>query len=216
MAAQQLQMQSWLNTGTNEERVEKMVSLGVERETAELATGENLEWRVVRTDAQRETAILFLPCDALSSASLYLLESTSHSWHVTDVVGFDCHYDDSVSVGVTALRSPKADDVFVHHECEGRGTGFLQQNFNVFVVASSKLKLVLSTKEILKESDWPETHVLNQRSSFALTRATRDGSGGIEEKRRTEKNGKRIVETRTFRWSPKEFRFVPSPFVKVK
>jgi hypothetical protein len=209
-------MQTWLNTGKNEERIDKIVSLAVKREVAELANGEDVEWHVLRTNPHRELAVLFLPCDALSSASLYLLETTNHSWHVTDVVGFDCHYDDAVSVGVAALRSANADDVLVHHECEGHGIGFLQQNFNVFVVPSSRLKLALSTKEIVKESDWPATYEPNQRSSFALTQATREDSGVIEETRRTEKNGKLTVETRAFRWSPKEFRFVPSPFAKVK
>jgi len=209
-------MQRWLNTGTDEERVEKIVSLGVGRESAELASGEDVEWRAVRSKSHHPAAILFLACGGLYGASLYLLKSTTQGWHVTDAVGFDCHYDESVSVGVQALHRPHVDDVLVHHECEGHGTGFVQQNFNVFVIDSSKLELALSAEEVLKENDWPKTYVVSQRSSFALTAATFDGSGSIEETRRTEKNGKLTVEKRTFQWSPKKFCFAPSPFVKVK
>jgi hypothetical protein len=161
-------------------------------------------------------ALLFMPCGALSSSFLYTLKRTDHGWRVADEVGFDCHYDDSVSFEVASLRSPDVDDVLVHHECEGHGTGFVQQDFNVFVIVSSRFKLVLNTKEIVKESGWPDSHELVQRSSFATTPTAGAGSRVIEETRRTKENGKLTVEKRDFHWSPTEFRFVPSQFLKVK
>lgn len=214
--AQQLHMEGWLNTGTDADRVQKMVSLGVKQESAELAVGDKVKWRVIRSESRQENALLFIPCGAVSSSFLYLLVSTGHSWRVADEVDFDCHYDDSVSFDAASLRSADVDDVLVHHECEGHGTGFVQQNFNVFVIVSSKFKLVLNTKEIIKASGWPDGHELNQRSSFAVTPNPRTDSHIIEETRRTRENGKLAIEKREFRWSPTEFRFVPSRFIKVK
>jgi hypothetical protein len=211
--AQHSQMQKWLNTGTKEERVDKIVSLGVEQEPAELAVDDEVEWRVIRSETHQEMALLFMPCNGLSSSLLYLLKGTDQGWRVADEVGFDCHYDESVSFEVASLRSPKVDDVLVHHECEGRGTGFVQQNFNVFAIVSSRFKLVLSTDEIVIESD--DRYELDQRSSFA-TRSTGAGSRVLEETRRSKENGKLTVEKRIFHWSPTESRFIPSQFVKVK
>jgi hypothetical protein len=216
--AQPSVMELWLNTGTDEERAQKIVSLGVERETAELKVKEKVKWRPVRSESHRETAILFLPCGALSDTSfLYLLESTDHVWHVTDRVGFDCHYDDSVSFDVVELRSPYVGDVLVHHECEAHGTGLVQQNFNVFAVVSSRFKLVLNTEEIFKASGYPaESHEFNQRSSFTIIPTTRSVSRVIQETRCTTENGRLTIQKREFRWSPAKFRFLPSPFVKVE
>ena len=212
----QSNMEDWLNTGTEEVRVQKLISLGVERHAAELKVKEKIKWRLIRSESHHEIALLFLPCGALSDTSfLYLLESTDHVWHVTDRVGFDCHYDDSVSFEVAALRSPDVDDVLVHHECEGHGTGFLQQNFKVFAVASSRFKLVLNTEEILKVSGWPGSHELNQRSLFATIRSGGTDLGFIQETRCTEDNGRLTIQERKFRWSPAMFRFLPSQFVKV-
>jgi hypothetical protein len=215
LVAQQLPMRQWLNTGTHKEQVDKIVSLGVERKSAELAAGKKVDWRAIRGESRRKMAILFIPCN-LDSASLNLLEGSGQKWHVTDGVSFDCHYDSSVSLEVVALRTPNVDDVLIHHECEGHGTGILQQNFNVFAIVGSRLQRVLNTEEVLKVFGWPGAHEIDQRSSFILTPATRSGSGVIKETIDKKDNGTVTVEKREFYWSPAESLFLPSPFVKVK
>jgi hypothetical protein len=209
-------MEKYLNTGTHEERVQKILSLGAKRESAELGSDDPVKWRVIRSDSPQETALLFTPCGPLDSSFLYLLKKTDHTWRVVDDVGFDCHYDNSVSFEVASLRNPNVDDVLVHHECEEHGTGLVKQNFNVFAIVSSRFKLVLSTEEIVKESGWPGGGEVDQQSVFAAMPTTGTGSGIIGETRNIKDNGTLTVEKRYFRWSQMRFRFVPSKFVKVK
>jgi len=214
--AQRPQMEEYLNSGTDEERVQKILSLGAKRESAELAFGDQVKWRVIRSDPRQEMALLFTPCGSLYASILYLLKNTDHGWRVVDDVGFDCHYDNNVYFEVASLRRSNIDDVPVHHECEEHGTGFVKQNFNVFAIVSSRFKLVLSTEEIVKASGWPGGGELDQLSLFATVQTTGAGPRIIEETRNTKENGNLTVEKRDFRWSQMRFRFVPSKFVKVK
>jgi hypothetical protein len=214
--AQQSQMEEFLNTGSDAERVQKLLSFGARRESAELASGSEVKWRVIRSDSPQEMALLFAPCGSLYASFLYLLKNTDHGWRVVDDVGFDCHYDNSVSFEVASIRRPNVDDVLVHHECEEHGTGYVKQNFNVFAIVSSKFKLVLNTEEIVKASGWPGGGELDQQSLFAAMQTTGAGSGVIEETRNTKENENLTVEKRDFRWSRVRFRFIPSKFVKVK
>lgn len=209
--AQQSDMEQWLTTGTNEARMQRFAALGVEPETAELAGG-GLKWRPIRTQSHQDLAILFLPCGSLDSAYLYLVLSTDHGWHVIDNRGFDCHYDEKVSFEIAPLRSPDVDDVLVHHECEGHDTGFLQVNFNVFAIVSSKFKLLLNSEEVLKVNGWPGMDDLDQRSTFAATSAM---PAVIEETRCTRKKGTVILEGRKFQWSESRLRYLPSRLVEI-
>jgi hypothetical protein len=212
--AQQPDMKRWLNTGTNEERTQKLVSLGIGRDEAELAVGDEVQWRTVRSESRRKLAVLFAPCGGLESAYLYLLQSGETGWHVTDSKGFDCHYDDSVSIETAPLRGPDADEVLVHHECEDHGTGLLHQDFNVFAVDTSRLRLVLDVQEVVLVSGWPGVPERLQRSAFTLVPTPGLPSQTIEETRCTRLNGKLTIWERSFHWSPASFHFAPSTFVK--
>ena len=214
--AQQSQMEGYLNSGSDAERVQKLLSLGAKRESAELLSGGELKWREIRSDSPQEMALLFAPCGSFYGSSLYLLKSTDHGWRIVDDVGFDCHYDNNVSFEVVSLRRPNVDDVLVHHECEEHGTGFVKQNFNVFAIVSSKFRLVLNTEEIVKASGWPGGGELDQQSAFVTMPTTGARSGIIEETRNSNENGNLTVEKRHFRWSKMRFRFIRSKFVKVK
>jgi len=214
--AQRSQMEEYLNSGTDEERVQKILSLGAKRESAELASGDQMKWRVIRSDPHQEMALLFTPCGSLYASFLYLLKNTDHGWRVVDDVGFDCHYDNNVYFEVASLRRSNIDDALVHHECEEHGTGFVKQNFNVFAIVSARFKLVLSTEEIVKASGWPGGGDLDQQSLFATIQATGTDLRIIEETRNTKENGNLTVEKRDFRWSQMRFRFVRSKFVKVR
>jgi hypothetical protein len=214
--AQQSQMEEYLNTGSDAERVQKLISLGVKPESAEFTSGDEVKWRVIRSESSQEMALLFAPCGAVYASFLFLLKNTDHGWRVVDDVGFDCHYDNNVSFEVASLRRPNVDDVLVHHECEEHGTGFVKQDFNVFAIVSSKFKLVLNTEEIVNASGWPGGGELDQQSVFVTMPTTGAGSGIIEETRNSKENGNLTVEKRNFRWSQMRFRFTPSRFVKVK
>jgi hypothetical protein len=214
--AQQSQMEEYLNTGSDPERVQKLLSLGAKRESAELTSGDQVKWRAIRSDSPQKMALLFMPCGSLYASFLDLLKNTGQGWRVVDEVGFDCHYDNSVSFEVASLRRPSVDDVLVHHECEEHGTGYVKQNLNVFVIVSSRFKLVLNTEEIVRKSGWPGGGELDQQSLFATMPTIGAGSGAIEETRNIKENGNLTVEKRDFRWSKIRFRLVPSKFIKVK
>jgi len=136
-------------------------------------------------------------------------------WQVRDRVGFDCHYDDSVSVETTPLQNPNVDDVLVHHECEERGTGYVEQHFKVFAVSSGKFKIILDTKEVVKESGWPKKNEFRLRSKFAVLSSEQSASRILEETQCVNDNGKISVQQRRFNWNESAFLLVPTDFVKV-
>jgi hypothetical protein len=217
--AQQPNMRLWLNTGTEEQRIQRLVALGVEPETADHATS-SIEpmvlWWSVRSESRQQYAILFLPC-SFDSAHLYLMQGTGEDWHTSDRVEFDCHYDNSVSVDISPIRRPTVDDVLVHHVSEGHGTGFSQQNFKVLLVSEGKLKIVLDTEEVLSVSHVPVgSYDLLQRSTFVTIPSVRSHSRVIEETRSTTLNGNLTVQRRHFRWAPSTNRYVPSKFSSVE
>jgi hypothetical protein len=214
--AQQSNMNRWLNAGSAEQRTEKLVSLGIKPEEARSAAEDAVQWRLVRREPRPQLAVLFVPCGAFDGAALYLLTTADDRWHVTDRTGFDCHYDESLSFETTPLRRADVDDVLVHHECEERGTGFVQQNFNVYAVDSSKFKRILDSEETVRDMGTAGgKYDLLQRSFFATVPTSESTARAIEETRCSNLNGKLTIQTRTFRWSAAAFRFVPSKFAKV-
>jgi hypothetical protein len=214
--AQRTEMSKWLNTGSHDERTQKLVSLGIRRGEADLAPyDEDFVWRRIRSESEREVAVLFLPCGGMFSASIHVVENRNGRWHVTDSAGFDCHYDESVSFEVAALRNPDSDDVLVHHNCVEYGTGFVQQNFGVFIVRSGKLKLVLDSKEAVDDQgSTGEKYQLRLRSKFVPVGAG-EHSGIIEETRCQRLNGRLSIQRRQFAWDEAVFRFHASKFVRV-
>jgi hypothetical protein len=86
LSAAQDSPMKWLNSGTVEERRQKLLSLGVGREAAELATIEKDEvrWQILGGEAHDRYAVLFLPCNGMETAYLYLLKRTEKSWNVAD------------------------------------------------------------------------------------------------------------------------------------
>lgn len=217
--AQEPNMKLWLNAGTQEQRLQRLVALGVEREAADQATSSiepTIQWWPVRSESQQQYAVLFLPC-SLDSAYLYLMRGTGEDWHPSDRAEFDCHYDDSVSVELSPIRMPKVDDVLVHHASEGHGTGFSQQNFKVFVVSEGRLKIVLDTEEVFSVSRVPVgSYELIQRSTFVTIPAVRSHIHVIEETRSTILNGNLTVQRRLFRWAPSTSNYVPLKFSSVE
>lgn len=214
--SQSLNMSRWLNTGNEKERTRKLVALGVEEEQARLAASDTVEWRPIKGESDRKLAILFTPCGTFDASNLYLLESGSAGWHVTDTVGFDCHYDESLSVETASVRYPNIDDVLVHHECEERGTGYVEQHFNVFAVDSGKFRIVLNTKEVVKESRWPQKYEFRLTSTFALLAPEESAARILQETQCVNENGEISIQKRRFSWNESAFRLVPADFVKVQ
>jgi hypothetical protein len=221
VAAQRADMSEWLNTGTKEERVKRLVSLGVERKTADdepLSLEPKIGWLPIRNETSQRYAILFLPCaTGMDEANLYLMKSDSGKWQIGDHVEVDCHYDFSVSVEISPIRKSTVDEVLVHHAGAGRGTGISLQDFEVFDVFEGKLKLVLDVEEVVNESRTPiGSYDLLQRSIFVAIPTVGSQSRVIEETRSSNLNGKLTVQRRIFRWDESKSCYQPSRFSSVE
>lgn len=219
LMAQQTDMKVWLNSETKEERTRRLVSLGVERDTADEITSpteHTVGWLPIRSEKPQEYAILFLPC-GLDLANLYLMKSDGREWHVSDHVELDCHYDGTVSVEISPIRKSMVDEVLVHHASVAHGTGLSQQNFRVFDVVSEKLRVVLDVEEAIVASAVPVgSRELFQQSVFVTIPTAGSQSRAIEETRSITLNGRRTVQRRVFRWDESKGRYQPSRFTGVE
>jgi len=221
-SAQPREMEEWLDSGDAQEKVKRLVSLGVEpEEAAELTWNANVyaHWIPIRTEPRLQNAILFLPC-IRDNAHIYLLTHESESWHVTNWEKTDCHYDDSVSIEIIPIRNPALDEVVVHHVGAGHGAGVSMQDFNVFAISSGKLKIELDAEEVVKISRphlySSERYDFIQRSTFVLIPTSHSHSCVIDETRSTTLNDKLTVQRRQFRWNASRGRYLPSKFSPVE
>jgi len=215
-APQHNDMRMQLNAGTKEERIQQLVALGVEQKTADEALSPIdpvVEWQPIRTESRQQYAILFLPC-TVDSAYLYLMKNVGEEWKISDSADFDCHYDNSVSIGISPARESAVDDVLVHHVSEAHGTGVSFQHFKVITVTEGKLKVVLDTEEVVEASHVVPVgrYNLHQQSTFVVIPVVHSHSVVIEETRSTVLNDKLTVSRRRFRWAGNRYvrtRFVP-------
>jgi hypothetical protein len=213
---------NWVNE--IEHTAERLVSLGVERETASAFAdshrkerGPNVQWTTFRDGTQAHFAVLFLPCTWFQRAYLYAVGQIDGIWGVTDRAILDCHYDDSVSTGVDRIRDSNRDEIVVHHTCAGHGTGYLEQDLNIFTLAHGKLKVELETEEVLNVFRVGGTrHDLQQRSTFTIIPISHSRSRAIEETRSSTLNDRLMVQRRVFRWDPTKAGYTPSAFTTVE
>lgn len=208
-------MQEWVNEGTATQRVDRLVALGVDRAAARTVVHPqptDLEWQPL-AGQRTPTAALFIPC-AGDDANLFLLQRTNGNWHVSDKTTFDCHYDESVSIELRAVRNPGVDELLVHHACDGHGAGYVEQHLRVFAISHGKLKQELDTEEVVKSYPPGEPWSI-QTSVFTVVPISHNRTRTIEETRSTTTQGTLSVSRRTFRWDSASSRYIPSNFYRV-
>ncbi|HWG21418.1 MAG TPA: hypothetical protein VG225_12880 [Terracidiphilus sp.] len=202
-----------------------MIELGVDKRTAEqfAESSDNTrivvpEWQYARAEGVGSFALLFLPCDWTELAHLYAMNWSGKRWHATDNIEMDCHYDDSVSFEVGSIRSPRSDEVIVHHSCEGHGTGYLEQEIQVLAIRNGKFATELKADEVLHSHPTAvkKPRDLDQSSTFTVIPISSSTTRAIEETRSSTLNGHLTVERRIFRWDPAKGRYRPSPFSYVE
>ena len=138
----QQSMQSLVNSGTGEQKMQRLIAMGVESNAAEtvaISSEPQLQWLSLQTESNKQLAVLFIPCSG-DLAFAYLMRHVGNEWRAVDHDSFDCHYDDSVSLEVATLANKHAQDVLVHHACVSHGTGFVQQDFQVLTVRDGKFQ----------------------------------------------------------------------------
>jgi len=152
----------------------------------------------------------------MNTAYLYLLVVDNIAWNVTDHLELDCQYDDNVSFEIASIHDPQKDEIQIHHDCVGHGTGYWEQEFSVYSVLGRKFKLEMETDDL--QSDYPmggNPLELDRNSTFTVIPVAGSRSRAIEETRSQIRNGKFTVQRRQFRWNPAHARYEPSPFAPV-
>ena len=219
-SASTTEIEQWLDE--QGETADHLIALGVDQKVAEEFTSQDNfrmlfpKWVFARTGATSRVGVLFLPCDWSEVAYIFVLQNSGGKWRTTDQAEFDCHYDDSVSMEVVRIRNPNLDEILVHHACGGHGTGYLEQNFNIFNPVRGKLDAELEVQEVLNSFPVGGTrHDLQQRSTFTIIPLSISNSRAVEETRSGTLNGKLTVERRVFRWDERKERYVPRRFSPV-
>jgi hypothetical protein len=220
-STQPREMEDWLNSGDDKEKTDRLINLGIDKNAAkEIASDEimdNVLWKNVRTGSRQNYAVLFFPC-GFRGAYLYVLAQKDKSWHISSEDSFDCHYDDSVSIEIMPIRSPGIDEILVHHACMEHGTGYSQQNLNIFSISKGKLKIELDTEEVVI-SMYTKPNGIDveelQRSSFVAIPVSQSHMRIIEETQSDLVNEKLTVQRRQFRWNATKDHYLPTKFVPV-
>jgi len=212
-----------LEQGDPKQVVQLFTTLGISQDVAEAYEGvgrqpseEKFAWFELRPINGAKARLLFLPC-ALSQSGAILLTLNGKKWKIQDTVGFDCHYDDKVSLQMLYLTSRKQFDLIVRHDCESHGTGYLEQHSRVFRIKSAKIQKILDETDLLNDYNPPVAE--RQTSTFIPT-----ATGVLEETRETVKftaddepiPSSLRVERRTFRWCAGLKKFQSSPFRRLR
>jgi hypothetical protein len=219
-----LVLEAWLNE--NGKSVERLVGIGIEQSIAESINSRAndeapafVRWQTSRVGANDHSALLFFPCHpAFDFAYLYALVRKDNTWHATDHIQLDCHYDNKVSFETTWIQDPNRDEILLHHACAGHGAGYLEQGFSVVTVSDDKLRVELETEELLRSyprGGGGRPRDLERNSSFALIPIRNSRSRAIEETRSSVMNGRLTVQRRVFRWNRAKGLYLPSPFTQV-
>ena len=106
-------------------------------------------WFYLNSRSGTSLNALALPCASISGAPIFLLERSNGRWHLRDREGMDCHYDDSANVQLAGLTSRKQYDLLLHHDCQGRGTGYVEQHTRVLRIVGTHFKQVLDREDVV-------------------------------------------------------------------
>jgi len=180
-----------------------------------------IEWLALRQASGAQTRALFFPCrDYMYGARVLLLTEVKGAWKMQSEEGFDCHYDFNVSIQVVSLTSSNHDDLLIRHVCIGHGTGYVEQEAELFSITNNKLQRVWRENDLLKAFGWPETASgeLNTSTFLATTPGTLEET---RESRKIDGDGEPLnsvvhVERRTFHWSAEKQTLLPSPFRRLR
>jgi len=157
-----------------------------------------------------------MPCSSILGAPILLLERLDNRWHLRDQEGMDCHYDDSASVQLTNLTSSKQYDLLLHHDCQGRGTGYVEQHTRVLQIVGTRFKQVLDRDDVVHAFPSGATGTFEESTFLPTSLNT------LEQTREVapyDKNDqpillKLVTTRRSFHWDG--HRFVASPWQRLR
>jgi hypothetical protein len=212
------EMEQVLAQADAHQRASLLTRLGVDTAIAQnaaetLLPGEAIALRPIRSRGAAHYGIAFLPSGIGTECFLYLLRGSDENpqkdaWHAISQQQLDC-WDMAASFELMPLRSADVDDVVVHHVNLGHGSGYAEDQTQVFSVLDGKLLQTLATEDSLWQvTAGAEGDTLNRASTFLHF-----PDNSLEESRSSIYNDKlKRVERRYWRWSQQKRRFLPSRF----
>jgi len=208
-----------LRSSTKQDRKKLLKELNLPEEMVDYYSPSDtagIHWFYLKSSSGTSLNVLTLPCSAIMGAPILLLERSKGRWHLRDQEGMDCHYDDSANVRLVSLTSKKQYDLLLHHDCKGRGTGYVNQHTRVLKIVGSSFKQVLDEDDVIHElslggdGDYEESIFLP--TSVNTLEQTR-------EKTTYDKNDQPavsnlVITRRTFHWNGQ--RFIATPWRRLR
>jgi hypothetical protein len=141
-----------LKTSTGAELKQLLEQLDLPPEIVEFYSSSDIigfHWFYLNSGPTTSLSVLALPCTSTLGAPILLLERSDDGWHLRDQEGMDCHYDDSANVKLVSLTSSKQYDLLLHHDCKGRGTGYVEQHTRVLRIVNTRFNQVLDQEDVV-------------------------------------------------------------------
>jgi hypothetical protein len=173
-------------------------------------------WFYVNSRPGTSLNVLALPCTSVLGAPILLLERSENHWHLRDQEGMDCHYDDSANVQLVSLTSSKQYDLLLHHDCQGRGTGYIEQHTRLLRIVGTRFKQVLDREDVVHAFPPGATGTFEESTFLPTSLNT------LEQTRETttyDENdqpilSKMVITRRSFHWDGR--RFVALPWQRLR
>ncbi len=208
-----------LRTSTGTELKQLLEQLDLPPEIVDYYSSSDIigfRWFYLNSRPGTSLNVLALPCSSILGAPILLLERSDNHWHLRDHEGMDCHYDDSANVQLVSLTSREQYDLLLHHDCRGRGTGYIEQHTRVLQIVGTRFKQVLDREDVVHAFP-PGAIGTFQESTFLPT-----SLNTLEQTREAtnyDENDQPIlseiaITRRSFHWDGR--RFVASPWQRLR
>lgn len=160
--------------------------------------------------------VLALPCNSILGAPILLLERSDDHWHLRDHEGMDCHYDDSANIQFASLTSSKQYDLLLHHDCQGRGTGYVEQHTRVLQIVGTRFKQVLNRQDVVHDFPPGGTGTFEESTFLPtlLNTLEQTREAGSYDRNDQPIMSKIVITRRSFHWDGR--RFVASPWQRLR
>lgn len=208
-----------LRLSTGPELKQLLEQLDIPPEIADAYSSRNIHgfhWFYIKSGPGTALNVLALPCSSILGAPILLLERSDDHWHLRDHEGMDCHYDDSANVQLVSLTSSKQYDLLLQHDCQGRGTGYIEQHTRVLKVVGTRFKQVLDREDVVHVFPPGATGTFEESiflpTSLNTLEQTREATTYDENEQPI--LSKLVITRRSFHWDGR--RFVASPWQRLR
>lgn len=174
------------------------------------------DWFYLNSRPGTSLNVLALPCSSTLGAPILLLERSDNHWHLRNQEGMDCHYDNSANVQLVSLTSSKQYDLLLHHDCQGRGTGYIEQHTRVLQIVGTRFKQVLDQEDVVHAFPPGGTGTFEESTFLPTSLNTLEQTREVTTYDENDQPilSKIVITRRTFHWDGR--RFVASPWQRLR